>query len=494
MAVSGEISLSRAMNSSSYAYSLWYNAQYCGNTMNVDDKTLGKITSRWESLLPQWNDKALSEDKNVYKIEVSDDDFSNWQKNGRQKTQKSLGDSNKTGQALNTMGTVAGAGAGIGFGIASNLSTMKVAGGNFLKAGKTAVTGKGFEKAMDVSRDKIGEGATIKKSNAAKTSAYVAAVLAIAVAAKYWATNPNRKQTNMLNTALQENLVQARSDIDDANNIIEDTNDEVNDMSDEAREINEDSQEEIDEMKAEFDMYQKTYNELISKLQSGEPLNEDEKSLMSDIVALLEELGLNIQEVQEEAQDSTSVLFEEMDAKQADFDEAVVNMAEAEGTTAELESFDEQTRFMCYAEAIGQGLNAASGAMAGIKLLAGPFWNWVLGAAALVAAGSSGLAATEQYQNVTIVQAEIDMRRDVQGFNGSIRANYDERIATYDDNLGIVGDLEIEMPDEIKVDDLIDPSKDGGGDPSAPIRQPVVTSTNAPTQTPGDQDDKNKKK
>lgn len=439
MAISGSFNLSQATTSPSYAYKCWYNYNYGGNTMGISAKDMGEITQTWNTELTKWRKTAKSShDENKY--EIADDDFNTAKLNAKDTIKDETGCSGKTGGMIAnaTVDTVVSVAGGVAT-LASNGVVRGAVGGFANKAGN-AIKGIFGKKAS-----KAG-----KSGKSAKGSAYLAAAIAIAVAAKYRISKPNKTEKEACDE-LQNSMIDAQASLASAQGDMESYASEIEDLSDEAHAQNEDANDSIEEDKTEFDMYKASYDALIEKVKSGEPLNEDEQSLLNELIPLMQELGININETQEETTDSVGSLYEEMGTYQDGYDDAAATMAEVEGVTDFAEGFDSATQTSCYVEAASQGLNAISGASAGAKLMAGGPWNWVLGGAAIAAGVSSGLASKEQIDMAGAVGTEIGLRKETQSLNVDTQAMYDENIDVYAGQLENVEDLELEIPDDIEV-------------------------------------------
>ncbi len=111
-------------------------------------------------------------------------------------------------------------------------------------------------------------------------------------------------------------------------------------------------------------MYKASYEALKAKAESGEPLTEEEKALYQELVKYMTETGEGIAETQEETTDLVGELYEDMGSYQEGYDYAAETMGEVEGSTDYAASIDSTTRDQCYTEAVSQGLNAVSGAVA----------------------------------------------------------------------------------------------------------------------------------
>lgn len=481
MAISDSFSLSQATISSSYAYKCWYNYNYGGNTMGISEQDISKITNTWNSELTKWR-KSADNTKDENKYEIADDNFNTAKMNAKDVVKDKTGHNGKKGKIIANGIIDSGLSA---TGAVSSIVTFKS--GSFLGKCNSGIKNLFGEKAS-----KAG-----KSGNSAKGSAYLAAAIAIAVAAKYRISKPNKTEKNACDE-LQNSMTDAQASLASAQGDMESYASEIEDLSDEAHAQNEDANDSIEEDKTEFDMYKASYDALIEKVKSGEPLNEDEQSLLNELIPLMQELGVNIQETSDETTDTVGVLYDEMGTYQEGYDEAAATMAEVEGVTDYAEGFDSATRTSCYVEAASQGLNAASGATAGARLLAGGPWNWVLGGAAIAASASSGIAALEQTKMAGEVGTEIGLRKETQDLNIDTQSMYDENIDVYDGQLQSVEDLELAIPEDIEAPETPEIPTEDNSTPVVtsadnPFGQPVAQGTNNSTDNPTDKDKKKDK-
>ena len=507
MAIQDSFSLSNAVNSQSYAYKCWYNYNYGNNTMGISAKDMGEITQTWNSQLSNWRATAL-DDENAYEIE--DDDFSTAKMNGKNQAKDATGfDGNTTGSKVRAgvdlvtgaAGTVVGV---AGINVIGKAASEKVASGLGNLMGK-----KASEKAVS----KLGEGGLVQKEQSCGTF-IITAPLALATGTAYQAKKPNKDEKEACD-ALQDEMNNATAALGDAQSEMSDMRDEIETLSDDAQMANEDANGEIEDKKSEYDFYKASYDALMEKVNSGEQLTDDEKELLKELVPIMQQLGVDITDTQEETTDTVGEIYEEMGTYQEGYDNAAETVAEVQGLTDYAESFDDATRTMCYVEGAAQTLNAASGGKAALQAgkfaaSGGIFTAWAWGFAAMGAAGAamSGVGAAQQFQWAGDVGTEIGMRKDTQDLNAATNDIYAESIDVYDGQMGVVNDLEIEMPD-----DLADPeavaeslneetagvlggdgvSSDTGSGDSTQAAGATGGSKSA-TNTAGAQDDKDKDK
>ena len=423
MAIQDSFNLSNAINSQSYAYKCWYNYNYGNNTMGISAKDMGEITQTWNSQLSNWQATAL-DDENAYEIE--DDDFSTAKMNGKNQAKEATGyDGDKSyGSVVNLGLSIAGA------------TTGKVVGNGLAKMGLgfKDVTG-GHKAVTDTGKGKMSDIATV--------------IMAAAVAAKYWVAKPNKDSKEACD-ALQDEMNNATAALGDSQNEMSDMRDEIETLSDDAQMANEDANGEIEDKKSEYDFYKASYDALMEKVNNGEQLTDDEKELLKELVPIMQQLGVDITDTQEETTDTVGEIYEEMGTYQEGYDNAAATVAEVQGLTDYAEGFDSNTQTMCYFEAGSQTVNAGSATLAATKLAGKAFVGWLFAGIGYAAAASSGIATAQQMSWAGDVGTEIGMRKDTQDLNAATNDIYAESIDIYDGQMGVVNDLEIEMPDDLE--------------------------------------------
>ena len=445
MAIQDSFNLSKATTSQAYAYKCWYNYNYGGNTMKISAKDMGELTQTWSGELKNWRATA-SNDENAY--EIDDDDFSTAKANGADSAKDKTGYSGgKGGMIANGVGDAVAGGV-----VAIGAKTVLHGIGNAMVKIGTKTVG---EKAQNLTAlGKAGNDVnnfadkTVGKKNA-KVSDIATVVLASAVALKYRLSKPNKEQKDACKE-LKNTMNDAQASLQMAQSDMETAGDEIVDLSDEAQAYNEDANSDIEDKKTEYDMYKASYDALMEKAKSGEPLSEDEKALLKELVPLMQQLGVDIGDLSDETTDKVGDIYAQMGDYQETYDNAASTMGEVEGVTDYAESFDGTTRTMCIVETASQGLNAVNGASAGARLMGMGFWNWALGAASIAAGAFSAVAAVEQGKMASDIGDEIDARKATQDLNSATTDLYDENIDIYAGQMEGVEDLELEIPEEME--------------------------------------------
>lgn len=496
MAIQDSFNLSNAINSQSYAYKCWYNYNYGNNTMGISAKDMGEITQTWNNELKNWKATALN-DENAYEIE--DDDFSTAKLNGRDQAKE------KTGFSGNTGGAKLRAGIDLASGVAGSLASTvgsKIANSLGTKVGNAVSAGfvqNAAAKAGAKAAEKATTGAAAAQTkainnvqSAGKNVGFIiTAPLALATGTAYQAKKPNKDEKEACDD-LQDEMNNASAALGEAQSDMQSARDEVEALSDEAQIANEDANGEIEDKKSEYDVYRASYEALMAKVESGEPLTDDEKELLKELVPIMKQLGIDIADTQGETTDQVAELYEDMGTYQANYDDAATTVAEVQGLTDYAESFDDATRTMCYVEAGAQTLNAASGTKAALqagKVAAsgGIFTAWAWAFAGMGAAGAamSGVGAAQQYQWAGEVGNEINLRKDAQELNVATNDIYDESIDIYQGQMDVVNDMEIAMPEDLSDPDAVASELDEGsaaalnGGNNNPAKTPTAENGNA---------------
>ena len=290
----------------------------------------------------------------------------------------------------------------------------------------------------------------------------ITAPLALAMGIAYQAKKPNKDEHEAAVQLRDDMLPNAQGDLSEAQAVMDEATDNAIELSEEANAANEDANEIIEENKTQFDQYRGALVELQEKAKSGEKLTDSEKELYQELVPSLQDLGEGIQETAEDVGEEVTDLRDDIGSYQSEYDSAADTIAEVQGLTDYAAGFDETAQIMTYVEAASQGLNALSGGKAAVD--AGRFaasgglitsWAWAFSAAGAAGAVMSGLGAAEQYKWAGDIGQEIDLREATQDFGSQTLDSYNEQIDIYDDNIAIVEDLEVEMPDDLEMPEEI---------------------------------------
>ena len=189
------------------------------------------------------------------------------------------------------------AGAKIGEALGSTFA-KKAAGAAAKNAAKKA-GGKLTTKASGLIGKKLGTTGAEETTKAAGKNAtwMINAPIALAVGIAYMAKRPNKKEYEALMKVMQE-FSNAQGELNGSKASMDNIAKTLEHLSDEANSANEDGNEQIEEQKALYDMYMKSYQMIQTKIDNGEPLTKDEKSLYKAMVKRYKELVKKCREEQ----------------------------------------------------------------------------------------------------------------------------------------------------------------------------------------------------
>ena len=491
MAIGDSFNIREAKTSQSYAYKCWYNYNYGNNTMGISSGDIGKIITTWKDQIPSW--KATAEkDENRY--EIDDTGYNDSKEAGKNHAKDRTGyDGEKGGMKARAWSE---------FGLNVSAAGMATIGNSLVSSAARSITGKLSENIGNKVAEKAAAKVTEETAkNTAKENAknsvnksmgfIITAPLALATGIVYTVNKPNKEQkeacdelVNVMNDS-QAALEQTQAEMADAD-------DAHVEMAEEAQATTEDGNDEIEDKKTTLDLYRAQYDALMEKAQSGQPLSEDEKSFLKEVVPLMQELGGGINDTAETVHDDVSDIYEEMsDNADEVFNAASETMGEVEGATDYAESFDEATRGMCYVEGVAQGLNVVTGGKAAadatkvaMSLGWATAWAWAFVGMGAAGAAMSTKGVVEQSNWASEVSDEIHLRRDIQDLNANTSEVFDERVDDFDGYMSGIEDLTIEMPkdleEEIPTEEV-----------QLPTSQQAGTTPQSGTQ---DKDDKDKDK
>lgn len=451
------INVTEALNKETYAYKCWYNYNYGKNTLGISDSDYASIIGKWKDSIGAWSDFAKDENK----YEISDSELSDYKTKGKQSAKDA------TGYAGGGKGKMIGRAVGDTAMVAGSVVAPKVAG----KVGEKLAS-KAAEKAAASTMDAGGTAAAEKavsnaheasgnvKNNAAKAGILVACAMSLATGILSRVKKANQEQKEACDTLKNEVLPEAQGALADTQDYMEETEEELLELSEEAEEKNEEANDEIEEKKTDFDAERRIYDNLMSKKTAGEELRDDEKQWLKDNAPKMTQISEEIDEISEGTSDEVNDLYDQMGEKEENYDEAAESIAEVDGIEDYAESFDSATKTMCYVEGgiqtlntLCAGLNAkkAIGMASGLSVFGAGAIYWAAAAAAVVGGGLSTVSAAEQFKWAGEVGQEIDLRKDTQAMSDETTEAYDEKVEVYEGTMGIMEDMELEIPDDLEV-------------------------------------------
>lgn len=293
-------------------------------------------------------------------------------------------------------------------------------------------------------------GGLAAKAAGASWSSILTIGIGIVVAASYWIKKPNKEGGDACG-AVQNTLKNAQSALQGSQADMENMQSELVQLSDEASAMNDSTSQQIVDEKTEQEYYLSVYNSLKAKIASGKELTDGEKNLYKLAAKNINATGESINGLIEENQDEITDIYDSMGTYQEGYDYAAETIGEAQGLTDYTATFDKQTRSFAYVEGAAQTLNASvTGIAAGALILKSgiAWWNYVLAAAGLVAATSSGVAAKQQFDIAKTAGATIEQRQITEELNTATQEVYDVEIDNYAALMGGAENMEIAVPEE----------------------------------------------
>ena len=153
-----------------------------------------------------------------------------------------------------------------------------------------------------------------------------------------------------------------------------------------------------------------------------------------------------------------------MGTYQEGYDYAAETMGEAQGLVEYSASFDKQTKSFANVEMVAQGINAANGMIAGLRLMVGPWWNWVIGIASM-AAGAGSIAAVKEQGDIAKTAGDaVEIRKATDNINAATQDVYDVEIDNYAVLMEGTETLEVAVPTDTKTVDASVPKNSGSED------------------------------
>ncbi|MCQ2739699.1 MAG: hypothetical protein MJ237_05665 [bacterium] len=431
------VTFNEAMNDATAARQLWLNYTNGGNTFGVTEDQINQLESHWGSTYVQkWQQYSDSSDSTRYVIDDTSYTYSNSYDLGQENAVETTGYANSAEDKATrkTRTTVDGILGGVG-GAAGAVVASQTAG---------KVVGKAAGEAAKES----GKGA------AGKVCAYIAAVCAVAEVASYLIRKPNKEETEACEKA-QEGIAEYAEATTEAQGEMVAAADEAECLREEAEFVTEEANNTFGDQAADYGIYQASFEDLQAKAESGE-LKSDEVDLYNSLREEMVTLGDDMSTVKGEATDVVGDIQSDIDAQLDFFDAGAEIAAETEGFTEAVAGYDDATKTNCTVEQFSQTATSISGTAAGIKLMAGGWWNIAIGIASMAAGVTAGFNAKEQGTFKGIADTTIKSREATQELNDATFETYDTGIESYTENVdAVVNDCILEVP-EVEI-----PEEDG---------------------------------
>lgn len=406
-----------------------------GNTMGTTPQKMGAIVSQYSDKIHTWQ---ASVDTNQY--EWDDSDYDQYIEDGKEIGKEATGGHTRKDQAGDvaaSTGHLAGAAAGAITNIAKGGIPEAVKGvkNMFSASGNTSVN----------------------------VSAIVSAGIAIVTYAAYLIKKPN-KEGNEACKAIVNPLTNAQAALQGSQDEMGRMQAELVQLSDEASYQNDNTNAQIVDKKTEQDYYMSIYRSIKAKVDAGKKLSDDEKNLYKVAAGKINNTGTNINNLVEENQLIISDINESMGTYQEGYDYAAETMGEAQGLVEYSASFDKETKSFANVEMVAQGINAANGMIAGLRLMVGPWWNWVIGIASM-AAGAGSIAAVKEQGDIAKTAGDaVEIRKATDNINAATQDIHDVEIDNYAVLMEGTETLEVAVPTDIKTVDASVPKDSGSED------------------------------
>ena len=417
MAVIGNsFDLDRAIENQNYAYKCWFNYEKDGNTMRISDADMKKVLEQWSGSKTKWEAKA-EQDITEYSIEgdyewnSAYDDGMNDAKaeatkdtvkeNGKTKkgwdgdTKKSKDINTATG-TVTTVGAVAGAAVtAVSMGISSMTTTI---------AGCSNVP-LGF---------------------------VIAAPLEMAIGILYEATRPNKKENEALKN-LKTFMETGQANLQAASLQMEQSNIEMTNLSAASENDKNKTKEDIAAKQELIKVAQATYNAIVARVKSGEPLSSTDKTKLNACKGQISALQAEIDALQLASIEFSTANSEAIASKKAEFDTHAQNIAKEKGTTDYAASFDEATKDAAKVQIAAHSINFAASILTTVQaaMFVSPFTLFALAFVGMAAAGAgmSAHAIVEQSMILSDTNKELDVRENTQATIEETTVDYENKLS-----------------------------------------------------------------
>ena len=412
-------------------------------------------SSQMSKIIAYWGADVVAKWQSVDSTEYLIDDSK--KENAVEEGKKNAAD--KTGYDGEKRGTTRAVTRAIGGGLAATGAVMLTVSSSGGLLGSTAT------KVMEKSANRIGTKIVGKEASATNVrnaggknlGARATVILCAAMLAMYLAKKPNKdthaatqelynaKEGGGLFVEGQNTLLATQDDLVAAS-------EEVVALSEDSEKKNKESNVDIEEFKTLFDFYREQLNALLAKAEAakngGEPLTSDEKALLQKLAPLMGDLSDGITEIVDDTSEYVAENYEEMEGYEDRYNENAEMMNEVLGLLQYGAEFDEPARDAANIEAVGDLLSSASAIRAATILSCSGFWNIAFAALGYVSGAGLLMAANEQREFANDMTAEIDFRRTVEDIEVNTEDIYMEEVDNWVNSMGIVEDLEIEVPED----------------------------------------------
>ena len=432
--------LNRALNSQSYAYKAWVNYNYESNTMGIPADDMKQVTQTWSTELSNW-EANYSEDENAY--EIDDDDWNAAYDEGKTSAEETSGNDGNN-QAYDTTGSAVGTAA---------VGATAIFGGKVVGNMATSISRKMFLSG------KI-DATTHCDNTVRKGSWMVTAPLSMAIGALYFATRPNRDELDALRV-LKSVMTEQQGTLATSQETLADLSDSIMELSEGAEALNDDYEGDIEDRQKELEMVLELYYEIIERVESGEPISEEDRKILEAVGEVIPELQDELADLQGEAADSVGSVYDEIEGTQSQFDAEAETMANVQGTTDFTAGFDKATQARCIVEGVMQAANVGTGTVAAVQAgiaaansLGTNAYAWACVGMGTAGAVMSGIGAVEQFKWAKEIGDMIDNRQVTEGVNVETQAVYEASLDNMVTYAEITGEIGTDIDDGTALEDI----------------------------------------
>ena len=399
----------------------------------VSEEEFIQIKTRYSDKLSEWLSMP-SDDVNEYAF--GDEDFERFNARGRDAA-KNIADYDgsaigNTAQA--STNAVIATGNVLWTGSTGGVKALEQAGSDIAGGIKNAL-GIGKKKTPPVDVPDVDPASAAQKAaDKQATTAYVQAGIAVAQAAYYWIDRPNQEEKAACDELLNQ-MANNEMALNDQSGVLKVLQEDIMLKSQETADANAKANDEIKFARSNQFLYQSTINRLEAKKSAGQELTIEEKNTLTTYKGYVRAEEGNVTQIADEITAFTKDSIITTDEMAGDYDDVAGTIAEVQGVVDYAASIDKAAQASAYMEAVGQGLNAASGAMAAAKLfMTSGGINWVniaMGVAASAASVSSLGAGAEQVLWAGQIGNEISARETVGDYNDEVYTEYEAGVANY---------------------------------------------------------------
>ena len=455
------VDINSILNSSQKAHEYWYDYNYNNNSKGLSKTDYDLIVEKYRPKINKWKAEVTKtgKDQNDYVIDNDEGD-----------AKKSHVEQATGGASKGKMYTRSAADGAMALG---GMLSKPLANGIFkvgakFKALSNANARAEFEENMygGVSEEtrqaqEVAQNNYDKASeNSKKADFIIAATLAFATGLRYKLEKPNEDGKEVCDYLMDTELPTAMSNLKDTQFGMEESKAEINELVEKIQKEQEETQKYIENENGKISTTKGSYDTLKQKLESGEEMSEAEKGQMKSMLASMQQNSANISTKKEDSAGKVEDMTGEVEDNKAVIEDASETINNVTELTEYAEDMGKATRTNCIIEAVGQGINVASGTKAAIK--AGKFaasgafataWAWAFVGLGTAGAVMSGIGVVEQAKWAKGAGDMLDSNEIAQNETESVDFLRETHIEEVDESLD---ELEESVPEDIEIVEVTD--------------------------------------